>query len=147
MELAEVCNELTDHLGTFHSCERALAVPAQPRMREGLDISSPGRAHDLAAVSAWYLGWKDRAAEHMRKALAISPNDKRMQDNARFILGNGASRPLQTETALVRDGNTLRLTVPDLSALGYGATDEAAARTFLSGQEFARTGMSGPQMK
>jgi hypothetical protein len=33
------------------------------------------------------MGMKEKAAEHMREALTINPDDARLRENARFILG------------------------------------------------------------
>jgi glycosyltransferase involved in cell wall biosynthesis len=40
--------------------------------------------HDLIAVSAWNLGMAELAYEHGKKAVEISPNDERLQNNLKF---------------------------------------------------------------
>ena len=44
-------------------------------------------ADDLVAVSAWQLGNYKEALEHGLKALAISPDDERLQSNVKFYQG------------------------------------------------------------
>ena len=44
-------------------------------------------ADDLVAVSAWQLGDYNTALKHGLKALAISPNDERLQSNVKFYQG------------------------------------------------------------
>ena len=41
-------------------------------------------ADDLVAVSAWQLGDFKTALKHGERALAISPNDERLQSNVQF---------------------------------------------------------------
>ena len=44
-------------------------------------------ADDLVAVSAWQLGNFTEALEHGLKALAITPDDERLQSNVTFYQG------------------------------------------------------------
>lgn len=48
--------------------------------------------HDLAAIAAWNLGLKDLALEQAKIALSHSPDDKRLQDNVKWMSGEN---PLQ----------------------------------------------------
>jgi len=43
--------------------------------------------HDLAAVAAWQMGLKETAIEQAKLAVALSPDDKRLQDNVKWMLG------------------------------------------------------------
>lgn len=42
-------------------------------------------AHDYAAIAAWNMGLKDAAIEQARLALAIEPENPRLQENLRFM--------------------------------------------------------------
>lgn len=42
-------------------------------------------AHDLASISAWNLGLKDKALEQAELAVKCSPNDERLRSNLKFI--------------------------------------------------------------
>jgi glycosyltransferase involved in cell wall biosynthesis len=44
--------------------------------------------HDLAAISAWWLGKKTEAIDHERRALEFAPNDERMLKNLEFMISN-----------------------------------------------------------
>jgi FkbM family methyltransferase len=101
IDLADACNDAKDWSGCYHACERALAIRERPRHYQSFGYAWGERADDLAAVSAWYLGLKEKSAEHMRRALAVNPGDTRLQGNANFILpergaGGGANlQPIQ----------------------------------------------------
>lgn len=86
VELAQACHDVRDWSGGYHACERALAISERPRHYQSFGYAWGERADDLASVCAWYMGWKERAAEHMRRALAANPGDVRLQGNARYIL-------------------------------------------------------------
>ena len=41
--------------------------------------------HDLAAIAAWHLGMHEKAVEHARAALALAPDDARLQANLNMM--------------------------------------------------------------
>ena len=86
VELAQAYYEMNDWSGGYHACERALAIHERPRHYQSFGYAWGERADDLASVCAWYMGMKDKAAEHLRRALAVSPDDGRLRGNARWIL-------------------------------------------------------------
>jgi tetratricopeptide (TPR) repeat protein len=45
------------------------------------------KPHDLAAIAAWNMGLKDSAIEQAKIAVSLSPDDKRLQDNVKWMLG------------------------------------------------------------
>src|ERR1700722_3248314 len=86
IDLAQACHDARDWAGGYHACLRALAITERSLEYETHGYAWGERPHDLAAVCAWYLGLKGEAAEQLRQALALNPNDPRLRDNARFIL-------------------------------------------------------------
>ncbi|HBI44065.1 MAG TPA: hypothetical protein DDY78_14615, partial [Planctomycetales bacterium] len=74
----------------------ALAIRERPRHYQSFAYAWGERLDDMASVCAWYMGLKDKAAEHLRQALTVNPGDARLQGNAKFILaGKPAGPPLQ----------------------------------------------------
>jgi tetratricopeptide (TPR) repeat protein len=43
---------------------------------------------DLGSLAAWNLGWKEKAIDLCKKALALSPNDERLNNNLRYMTGD-----------------------------------------------------------
>jgi hypothetical protein len=43
--------------------------------------------HDLAAISAWHLGMKDKAIEQIKIAIGKEPNDLRLRTNLKYFSG------------------------------------------------------------
>jgi tetratricopeptide (TPR) repeat protein len=87
LDLAEAYYAASDWSGCYHACERALAIRERPAHYMTFGYAWGERAADLAAVCASFMGMKEKAAEHMRAALAVNPDDLRLRENARFILG------------------------------------------------------------
>ena len=86
IDLAQDRHDARDWAGCYHACDRALAIAERPRHYQTFGYAWGELPEDLAAVSAWYLGLKDKAVDHMRRALAVNPNDTRLQGNANYIL-------------------------------------------------------------
>jgi tetratricopeptide (TPR) repeat protein len=86
LELAQVYYEAQDWASGYFACTKALAIAERPRHYQSQGYAWGERAHDLASVCAYYLGLKDQAANHLLQALAWSPEDPRLQANARYIL-------------------------------------------------------------
>ena len=72
--------------GGYYACERALAIRERPRHYQSFAYAWGERLDDMASVCAWYMGLKDKSAEHLRQALAVNPDDVYLRENARFIL-------------------------------------------------------------
>jgi glycosyltransferase involved in cell wall biosynthesis len=87
VDLAQTCHDAGDWSGGYNAALKALAICQRPAHYKSYGYAWGERAHDLASVCAWYLGLKDRAAEHLREALAMAPDDPRLRANAQFILG------------------------------------------------------------
>jgi len=95
LELAQMYYEEKDWSGGYHACERALTIRERPRHYQSFAYAWSERLDDLASVCAWYMGMKEKAAEHLRQALAVNPADPRLQANAKFILPE-AQAPTKT---------------------------------------------------
>ena len=68
----------------FRTATRALTITEKKT-----DFLSEGwawghMADDLCAISAWQLGEWKVAVEHGKKAVELSPNDERLQNNLKF---------------------------------------------------------------
>lgn len=98
VDLAQHCHDTGDWWGGYHACIKALALSERPGHYKSFGYAWGERADDLASICAWRLGLKDRAAEHLRRALALAPHDPRLQANARFILGAGQSHLIPGES-------------------------------------------------
>lgn len=86
VDLAQHCHDAQDWAGGYNACSRALSIADRPRNYLSYGYAWGERPHDLAALCAWNLGMKDRAAEHLRQALALKPDDERLQANALYML-------------------------------------------------------------
>ena len=43
------------------------------------------KPHDLASISAWHLGLKEKARQHAKDALKLNPTDARLQSNLELM--------------------------------------------------------------
>ncbi len=93
LELAQIYFEEKDWSGAYHACERALAIRERPRHYQSFAYAWSERLDDMASLSAWYMGMNEKAAEHLRAALAVSPGNARLQTNAQFILEGKPDSP------------------------------------------------------
>lgn len=68
------------------AARRALTIKEKPLLYIN-DASAWGALpHDLASISAWYVGQRQQAIAHVRDALRIDPNNERMQNNLAMML-------------------------------------------------------------
>lgn len=72
--------------------------------------------HDLAAISAWNLGFKEEALQHAKDAYALNPEDKRLAANVFFMMrdSNGVTEdapppPLISESIKEENGTDIAL--------------------------------------
>lgn len=86
VDLAQHSNAQQDWAGTYWACVQALKIETRPGHYQSFGYAWGSRAHDLAAVAAHYMGWREEAQAHMRAALEIDPDDERLKRNASFIL-------------------------------------------------------------
>lgn len=84
VDLAMFCYVTSNWLGCYTNAITALEI----KHKELVYTCDPevwgSKPHDLAAISAWNLGWKDRAIEHGKIAVEMSPDDQRLQKNLEY---------------------------------------------------------------
>ena len=85
VELAQVCHDQRLWPECAEAARQALAITdrSDEYLNEGWAWGA--RAHDLASVSAWWLGNRQAALDHARAAAAIEPDDDRLRANVDFI--------------------------------------------------------------
>ncbi len=81
VDLAKHYYDIQAWRACYHTCHMALAITEKP-----LDYLCEAEAwgwlpHDLLAISAHHLGLTDEAFEHGATAVALNPNDERLQNN------------------------------------------------------------------
>ena len=64
---------------------RALTIVHNPMDYTCSDEAWGWLPHDLASISGWNLGLRQESLEHAQRAVAISPNDTRLQNNLEII--------------------------------------------------------------
>lgn len=84
MELARAAYANSDWTSCFHAATKCLSIQHRTTTYMG-DSSSWGyEPYDLAALSAYYLGYKNVALEHGKKALELNPTDERLKKNMEY---------------------------------------------------------------
>ena len=86
-ELAFLTYEQSRWEESFAYAMRALRIKERAMVYTCDPAVWGARPHDLAAIAAWNLGLKDIALEQAKLALSLEPDDKRLQDNVRFMSG------------------------------------------------------------
>ena len=93
VDLSDLCQATKDWLGSYNAAIQALSITNRNMSYMSKGYCWGAKPHDLASVSAWYLGLKKESIQHAKNALAIEPNDKRLQENLKLIeelIKNGA---------------------------------------------------------
>jgi tetratricopeptide (TPR) repeat protein len=87
VELATSCCAKRLWNECYFAATQALAI-TEKRWVYTADPSVWGpKTHDLAALSAFYLGLKDKALEHGAKALELDPTNERLKNNMKYYRG------------------------------------------------------------
>jgi glycosyltransferase involved in cell wall biosynthesis len=76
------------------AARRALTIKEKPLVYINDATAWGSLPHDLASIGAWHVGQKDAAISHLRDALAISPNDERLQANLAMMLRDTRPEPV-----------------------------------------------------
>jgi len=75
----------------WHDCHSAAMSALQINDKKLVYTCDPEvwgwKAHDLAAISAWYLGLKDTSIQQGKEACRLAPDDARLAGNLRFYIG------------------------------------------------------------
>lgn len=85
LDLAKLYYNQQDWCNCYAACVSALRI-SQPTHSylDTQEVWGP-ILHDLAAVSAWNMGLKQQSVQHAQQALALSPQDERLQNNLKVI--------------------------------------------------------------
>ena len=77
---------LGNDLDVIKYCNEALKITTNHKCYINETFSWNETVYDLLAISYYNLGKKEEALENINKALAIKPDDERLQNNKKFIL-------------------------------------------------------------
>ena len=84
VELANACYKTSRWEECYSAACSALKITERQYNYTSKPESWGSLPHDLAAIAAYRMGWKDRAIEHGTKALEIDPNDERLKKNLEY---------------------------------------------------------------
>jgi len=85
VELSNTFYEQQNWQGCYDLAIDALQITAKTMDYLCEEFAWGSLPHDLAAISAWYLGKKNESIAHAYTALELSPNDQRLRDNYALI--------------------------------------------------------------
>ena len=85
LELARMSNAVEDWHTTRWAVTKALAITEQQPSSFGNSKSWGWWPHDLAAIAAYYVGYKEEALRHGEQAAALNPGDPRLRRTCSFI--------------------------------------------------------------
>jgi glycosyltransferase involved in cell wall biosynthesis len=84
-DLSEFYYHKQQWLECYSSAMAALSI----KVRKFTHVCDPAvwsyKLHDLAAISAWHLGWTECAHTHAKNALDLDPQNTRLQNNLKYI--------------------------------------------------------------
>jgi hypothetical protein len=84
VDLAMACYQRMEWLESFTSAMKALEIKDKALVYTCDPEVWGAKAHDLAAIAAHHLGFKDIAKEQGRLAAELSPDDLRLKDNLQY---------------------------------------------------------------
>ena len=87
LDLARLAYARRDWEGLLHYCHRALDIAENPRTYITEPASFGPLPWDLLSIACWRLGLRQRALEAVNRALALAPEDTRLQGNRRLMAG------------------------------------------------------------
>lgn len=86
LELAMLFYSEKDFIGTYFASEKGLSIKNRDLSYESSGEAWNERLYDLASISAWNLGMKDKAKEYIKKAVEINTEDDRLNKNLELML-------------------------------------------------------------
>ena len=86
LEVARVGYRLNDWHTCFWGASKCLSIPEKTTSHLSNSACWGAEPYDLASISAWWIGWQDRAREYGIKAYTMSPHDERLKSNC-LIMG------------------------------------------------------------
>lgn len=72
----------------LHFAEKALAIKTKPLDYLCEDFAWGALPYDLAAISSYYDGYKDKALAYGKTALDLDPSNSRLKENMKFYISN-----------------------------------------------------------
>lgn len=84
LELARAANFNKDWHTCFYAATKCLSITHRTTTYMGDSAVWGFEPYDLAALSAYYLGYYDKALEYGNKAIELNPDDTRLQNNLNF---------------------------------------------------------------
>lgn len=85
VEMAQLAYQQKDWPATFWACEHALRIGEKSAAFTNAGYAWDHTPYDLAAIACYRLGMLPAALDYAKKALAISPDDARLQTNLLLI--------------------------------------------------------------
>ena len=85
VECAKTAYLLSDWPMTFFMAEEALKITERSKTYVNMGYSWDYTPYDLAAIGCYRLGMYDRALQHAKAALELSPEDERLKSNVLLI--------------------------------------------------------------
>lgn len=84
LDLAQACYDLKQWSECFYAATSGLAITTNDYAYTGDSIVWGEKLYDLAAISAYYLGYKEQAKYYGDLACEANPTDQRLQENTKF---------------------------------------------------------------
>lgn len=88
LDMADFFYNNKDWFSCYHACMMGLRITEKPGHYLNEGWAWGFRMHDLAALSAWELGYRNSAITHGTNALALSPDDQRLKNNLNYFKGH-----------------------------------------------------------
>jgi Flp pilus assembly protein TadD len=85
VDLAQMYYEKKDWPGCYYAANRALSITEKPLEYLCEENAWGAAPHDLAGISAWYIGLREEAVVHAQNALNKSPDDPRLVANLKLM--------------------------------------------------------------
>ncbi|MDR1914681.1 MAG: glycosyl transferase family 2 [Clostridiales bacterium] len=87
VEFALMAYNISDWNAAYYFSEEALKITRKNTTFVNMGYAWDHTPNDIASLACWNLGLHKKALEHAKKALAISPIDKRLRENVRLMEG------------------------------------------------------------
>lgn len=93
VEFARLAQELSDWPIAFLMAEEALKINEKSAAYVNMGYAWDATPHDTAAIASFWLGMYKRARTHAQRAVALSPENKRLAKNLEIVLKRAESSP------------------------------------------------------
>ncbi|MFT4106056.1 MAG: glycosyl transferase family 2 [Lacrimispora sp.] len=89
VEFSNMCYELKDWPMVYFLGKEALKIKEKSRTFVNMGYSWDYTLDDLCAISSYYLGMREEALKHAKKALEYAPDNERLKNNLDLIAASG----------------------------------------------------------